>query len=86
MAVASVVRRNCARTHRAVAGSPMSPSSAVPNASALTRYSTGFHRRAAAITGTMRAASSSVRDPRTPRAVEHSTRPETSGACRRYSS
>ena len=84
--VARVVRRSWARAQLAVAGSSMRPSSAMPAASALISCSIGFHRSAAAIAGAARAASCSAGDPRTLDAVEHSTRPDTSEACRRYSS
>ena len=85
-AVARVVRRSWARAHLLVAGSSMRPSSAVPKASAPIRCSIGFQRSAAATAGTARAASCSAGDPRALRAVEHSTRPDTSAGCRRYSS
>jgi hypothetical protein len=85
-AVARVVRRSSARAQLPVAGSSMWPSSAVPKTSAPTRCTTGFHHRAAATGGAASAASCSAGDPRTSRAVEHSTRPDTSATCRRYSS
>ena len=86
-AVARVVRRSWARAHRLVAGSSMRPSSAMPKAnSAPIRCSIGFQRSAAATAGTARAASCSAGDPRAFRAVEHSTRPDTSAGCRRYGS
>src|SRR5580704_11104568 len=71
-AVPSEVRRNWARAHRAVAGSSTGPSSVRPRASALTGWNSGFQRIAAAAAGSARAASRSVGDPRTFRAVQHS--------------
>jgi hypothetical protein len=55
----------------------------MPRISALTGCSSGFHRMAAAADGSDRAASFSAGDPRTLRAVAHSTRPDTIEACRR---
>ena len=83
-AVTSVVRLSWARAHRAVTGSSTWPSSVIPSTSAPARARTGFHRMAAAVVGSARAASISVGDPRTLPAVQHSTRPDSSGACRRY--
>jgi hypothetical protein len=77
-----VVRLSSARAHRAVAGSSTWPSSVMPRSSALISCSSGFHRSAAAVVGSARAASLSAGDSRTLPAVEHSTRPDSSGACR----
>ena len=85
-AEASVVRLSSARAQLAVAGSSTWPSSVIPRSSALISCSSGFQRRAAAVVGSARAASLSAGDSRTLPAVEHSTRPDSSEACRLASS
>jgi hypothetical protein len=84
--VASVVRLSWARACLAVAGSPTGPSMAMPSTSALIGCRNGFHRMAAAAVGSVRATIFSAGDPRTLRALAHSTRPDSSAGCRRYNS
>ena len=86
MAVPRLVRLSWARACLAVVGSSTGPIRAMPRSSALIGCRNGFHWMAATAVGSASAASRSAGDPSTLRAVAHSTRPDSSDGCRRYSS